>query len=88
VTALVVQDAFGGEILRGVVHGIDHYWNRLPDSTEVDLTKSQFGSIREVPPINLVLRDQLLLNGDTLRRYRLLRESVDETSLTRARRVV
>lgn len=48
VTALVVQDHLGGELMIGdVVHadgtrqGV-HYWNRLPDGREVDLTWEQF----------------------------------------------
>lgn len=44
VTALIVQDYFGGNIL---VHdyGVDdakHFWNRLPDGVEIDLTADQF----------------------------------------------
>ena len=42
VTALVIQDAFGGDLRRGVVHGMSHYWNRLPDGRMVDLTFKQF----------------------------------------------
>jgi hypothetical protein len=46
-TALVVQDLLGGDLVLGEVH-VDgakfgnHYWNRLPDGTEVDLTADQF----------------------------------------------
>jgi hypothetical protein len=52
VTALVVHDLFGGELLEAEVHFRDgsrqgfHYWNRL-DGVEVDLTREQF-SRREV----------------------------------------
>ena len=47
VTALVVHDLFGGELILGevLVDGArtgSHYWNRLPDGTEVDLTAEQF----------------------------------------------
>jgi len=46
-TALVVQDLLGGDLILAEVHvdGIkdgNHYWNRLPDGTEVDLTGDQF----------------------------------------------
>ncbi|MER6618433.1 YunG family protein [Streptomyces xantholiticus] len=47
ITALVVHDLFGGELMLGEVH-LDaeqhgfHWWNRLPDGTEIDLTREQF----------------------------------------------
>jgi mutator protein MutT len=46
-TALVVHDVFGGELMLGEVHvGAEtqgfHWWNRLPDGTEVDFTRQQF----------------------------------------------
>ena len=46
-TALVVQDLLGGALILAEVHvdGVrdgNHYWNRLPDGTEVDLTADQF----------------------------------------------
>ncbi|MFE6668827.1 hypothetical protein ACFVFH_35345 [Streptomyces sp. NPDC057697] len=48
VTALVVQDLLGGELIRGEVHvdgeRVDyHWWNRLGLGVEVDLTREQFG---------------------------------------------
>ncbi|WP_298801251.1 hypothetical protein [uncultured Pseudokineococcus sp.] len=45
-TALVVYDLLGGELVvadlehAGVVDAV-HYWNALPDGTEVDLTRDQ-----------------------------------------------
>lgn len=44
VTALVVQDFYGGSLVRGHVGDISHYWNELEDGTEVDLTRQQFGN--------------------------------------------
>lgn len=47
VTALVLHDLFGGELLEAEVHFRDgsrqgfHYWNRF-DGVEVDLTREQF----------------------------------------------
>ncbi|MEV6305446.1 hypothetical protein AB0M02_38950 [Actinoplanes sp. NPDC051861] len=47
VTALVVQDLVGGELILGEVFADGaktghHYWNRLPGGREVDFTASQF----------------------------------------------
>lgn len=42
-TALIVQDVFGGVILRtNACTAFAHYFNRLSDGTEVDLTRDQF----------------------------------------------
>jgi hypothetical protein len=47
VTALLVQDLLGGDLVLGEVLvdrvkvGV-HYWNRLPDGRDVDLTGDQF----------------------------------------------
>ncbi|WP_305788245.1 YunG family protein [Symbioplanes lichenis] len=47
VTALVVQDLLGGELVLAEVHvaGVKvghHYWNRLPGGREIDFTADQF----------------------------------------------
>ncbi len=48
VTALVLQELVGGDLLLAEVRFTDgrhqgvHYWNRLPDGQEVDLTREQF----------------------------------------------
>ncbi len=47
VTALVIQDLLGGDLVLGEVYVGEtkvghHYWNRLPDGSEVDLTADQF----------------------------------------------
>jgi hypothetical protein len=43
VTALVVQDKFGGDILKTGVNGAWHFYNRI-DGRRVDFTMSQFDS--------------------------------------------
>ena len=49
-TALTVNDLLGGELLLAEVLHADgsrqgvHWWNRLPDGTEIDLTREQFTS--------------------------------------------
>ncbi|MFY1702820.1 YunG family protein [Micromonospora sp. WMMA1923] len=63
VTALVVQDLLGGDLILGevLVGGARtgyHYWNRLPDGRDVDLTAEQFrpeevivgGRVQHRPP--------------------------------------
>jgi hypothetical protein len=49
VTALVVQDLLGGDLVLGEVHVAGtrtgaHWWNRLPGGLEVDLTREQFSA--------------------------------------------
>ena len=49
-TALTLNDLLGGELLVAEVFRTDgsrqgvHWWNRLPDGTEIDLTREQFAS--------------------------------------------
>ena len=56
VVSLIVQNFFGGELLRASLehvpefaHMRSHYWNRLPDSTAEDFTAPQFGD--RYPPL-------------------------------------
>jgi hypothetical protein len=46
VTALVVQDFLGGDVVRVKAGHTSHYFNILPDGARVDLTAGQFGGIR------------------------------------------
>lgn len=75
VTALVVQDFFGGDLMRAVVRpDVSHYWNRLPDGRELDLTKSQFPSFElAVPPVTRS-REFVLSFPETVRRYDIFLE--------------
>lgn len=41
VTALLVQELFGGSLMRAVVNGESHYWNSV-DGETVDFTRAQF----------------------------------------------
>jgi len=70
VTALVVHDRFGGEILKTDVNGAWHFYNRI-DEGRVDFTMSQFDSpisYDDVPSS----RDEAF--GDcSLQQYELLR---------------
>lgn len=40
VTARVVKEICGGDIVKN--GNVKHYWNRLPDGMEIDLTSDQF----------------------------------------------
>jgi hypothetical protein len=76
VTALVIQDELGGELVRAVVDGESHYWNRLPDGSEVDATRIQFD---RWCPADTSVRDRgyVLSFPDTEWRYAVLRDRVD-----------
>jgi len=76
VTALVLQDYLGGDLIRASNLNITHFWN-LVDDLEIDVTEEQF----PVRPIwidgpELVDRDVVLNWPETRRRYRILRERV------------
>jgi hypothetical protein len=79
-TALVVQDVLGGDLVLAEVQveGAKvghHYWNVLPDGSEVDLTADQFRPEEEVVGGTVVVRPP-----DAPRRHReqyeLLRDRV------------
>lgn len=69
-TALVVQDVLGGDLILGEVQvdGIkvgNHYWNRLPDGIVVDLTSEQFF------PGEVIVNGQVVIRPpDAPRRHR------------------
>lgn len=86
VSALVVQDVLGGELKRYKVlfNGGEekHYVNVLPDGRVVDVTSDQYPPdiFFEESESNLhgfeSVREKLLADGNTKRRYMLLRSRV------------
>ncbi|GAH68216.1 unnamed protein product, partial [marine sediment metagenome] len=79
ITALIVQDYFGGELL--YCKHYHHYWNRLPDGQEIDLTRSQFKEAvtvcaDEIKSRVYVLESDSAKQGATLKRYTLLENQV------------
>ena len=92
VTALVVHERFGGDLLRVIVpEGAtrilgfsknvnspeqSHYFNRLPDGRVVDLTRDQFDSWEPMGPPVVRERDYLMSHPDTVTRYRILRANL------------
>lgn len=80
-TAVVVHDYYGGDLVRGEVHRggtqVDfHWWNRLPDGCEIDLTRGQFSAQETVIGRTVVPRP----TGSTRlhREYVLLKRRVAE----------
>jgi hypothetical protein len=61
-TALVLNDLLGGDLVVADVLWPDgtrqgyHYWNRLPDGTELDLTSAQFNQGERVQQGEVVVR--------------------------------
>jgi hypothetical protein len=78
VTALLVHDLLGGDLVVGEVHlhgrqeGF-HCWNRRPEGTELDLTREQFrlGQVISAPRI---LRRDFVRPRRRAADYELLRE--------------
>jgi hypothetical protein len=84
VTALVVQDHAGGDIVRSTVLHADgtrqglHFWNRLPDGSEVDLTREQFidGEVVQDAAAEIQERPADLSHGRVYQQYLALSERV------------
>lgn len=76
VTALLVQEEYGGELNRALVNGVSHYWNTLPDGTEVDLTRAQFEEPIEIIGSIKENRDYVLSHGATAQKYALLKSRI------------
>ena len=69
ITALVVNDLLGGDLMLGEVHvngeRVDfHWWNCLPDGTEIDLTREQF------EPNEVVTAGQVVRRPPEIQRFR------------------
>ncbi|MCX5141336.1 MULTISPECIES: hypothetical protein [unclassified Streptomyces] len=81
VTALVLHDLLGGELIRGEVHvdGVRtdfHWWNRPAPGTEIDLTREQFGPGEIVSGGTAVVRPPRIVR--LREEYELLRDRVME----------
>lgn len=75
VTALLIQDLYGGRLVRGTTPTGSHYWNELPDGTIVDLTRQQFGDkVHELVVDGYRDREYVQHAGaDTNERYQVLK---------------
>jgi hypothetical protein len=82
VTALVLQDLLGGELLVAEVRNEDgtrqgvHYWNRLRRGLEIDLTRGQFARGETVGEPEVVPRPPDISAGRLSHQYRLLSERI------------
>jgi hypothetical protein len=82
VTALVVQDLLGGELLLAEVLNADgsrqglHYWNRLASGVEVDLTRDQFSATEIVQAPDVVPRPPDTTTGRLAPQYQALASAV------------
>ncbi|RPK75158.1 hypothetical protein EES44_01270 [Streptomyces sp. ADI96-15] len=78
VTAMVLNDLLGGELVRGVVRvdGVQtdfHWWNRLGAGVEIDLTREQFAP------------EEIVSNGEVIPRPPHLTRLREEYELLRSR---
>jgi hypothetical protein len=82
-TALTIHDLLGGELLIAEVLRTDgshqgvHYWNLLPDGTELDLTREQFAD-DEVIQQPRILRRPAGLPNRCAEQYLTMRHRVFE----------
>ena len=78
VTSMLVQDYFGGRLLRCECDdGVSHYWNLLPGEEQWDLTRGQF-EYSGVTPLRdtMIIRSREYLDGNrkTVKRYKVLKK--------------
>lgn len=74
ITALIVNDYFGGTIGKIYVNGISHYFNIINNKI-IDLTKKQFNFNIDYSKYQLVDRKDLLTE-DTKNRYNILKDKL------------
>lgn len=91
VVALLAQDTYGGTIVRDSLEHIpqykhlkSHYWNQLPDGTEIDFTAEQY---LDLTTRNLDgeprSRSAILADSNTARRYELLKSRFTANAVAR-----
>ena len=82
VTVMVINDFFGGEMIRGFSkkYNLYHFWNII-DGKKIDLTFDQFiGDKDDITFENTVIRthNELMRIWNVQKRYKLLKVKVDE----------
>jgi hypothetical protein len=81
VTALIVNDYFGGKILKAKFNnGTGHFWNLIEDK-EIDLSKSQFDENEVIPKPKIYSREEIESKSkyeEYNRRYKILKKRVEQ----------
>lgn len=78
ITALIINDIFGGKIMRCMSQSGSHYYN-LINNNIVDFTVEQFlGVSPEYEHAEIRTREYLLSNEDTKKRYILLTKNLNQ----------
>ena len=72
ITALIVNDYFGGNVCKIYVTGISHYYN-LIDNEIIDLTSKQFNFNIDYKNYEIINREKILTD-DTKYRYNILKK--------------
>lgn len=72
ITALIINDYFGGNICKIYVAGISHYYN-LIDNEIIDLTSKQFNLDIDYKNYEIINREKILTD-DTKYRYNILKK--------------
>lgn len=81
VTAMLVQELYGGVLNRAVVNGESHYWNTIASGDEVDFTRAQFQVPVRIEEQTVRERAYLEGNERTMSRYLMLKETFVRASL-------
>lgn len=77
ITALLVQDYFGGEIYKTHVHGISHHFNKINNEI-IDLTKNQFKTTINYEDSTLF---EEVYSNESINRYQELKKRVSKILL-------
>jgi hypothetical protein len=79
VTALIVQENLGGELLKCDVEGFgSHYFNQLPDGTIIDLTKKQFPTDAKMSKAVKKKREDVTQYKQVMKRYEILKDNFNK----------
>lgn len=73
ITSLIVSDYYGGQICKIHVDNVSHYFNIINNKI-IDLTAKQFNKKIDYSNYEIIDRQNIISNEDTLRRYTLLKD--------------